>query len=449
MRMTVRYEEDPKDTRRFECLHMGDWCLFDLALLAVDWISLATVMLSGYRGTASFLRVLRVAKVMRLARIARLVRMSRVARTLDDWVDRRASGWKSLIKMVCILGIALLFGHLVSCAWYAIASFPSDTGRSWLELRVGDDRIYTGMNTLFLYTSSLHWSVAQMTLGCNEIVSTNSGERVFSVLLLFVGMFLSSTLVSAFSATLIDCQMQARERNEQVRLLRRFLAQNPIDMALSIRIQQQVEHRIRRVPMLKDTDVPALKLIASSLRAELRFEIFRDHIIRYPLFRIWTNLSLVTAQEFCAECIDFAVPQPSDIFFSSSHLCNDAYFIVNGKIKYTQYPESSVVGVKTETYVQNQWMCEAALWTKWIHVGDAEALDAVKLVVVPCDRLLETMKKHRVIHQITAEYCKQFCSRICECRQWRNVTYTVFQVASVVESLGGPRKHRQHHTEAV
>lgn len=419
---------------------MFAWLAIDFALVAGDW---ASVFMLAWGESTNFLRILRIAKAVRLVRIVKLFQMSRLARAIDDWMDRHVQGgWQACIKVSGTLFITFLCGHLVSCAWFALGSgIPSDTGARWLDKEIGQSRTYNDLEVPFLYTTALHWSVAQMTLGCNEIISSNTWERVFSISMLLFGLLLSSTLVSALSATLINFQMQSSEQNEKLRTLRRFLAQQTVDLALSYRVQQQVEQRIQRRPALTDKDVPALELLSSSLRAELRFEIFMHHLLRHPLFRLWANLSTRVAQDLCADSLDFIFPQVCDSVFHAGELCHQAYFLVRGCITYTQTPDSSVVKTDEETVVdKDSWLCEGAIWTLWITVGSAVAREKSQLLTVPAEKVLGTMKKHRVIQELTCDYCLTYCLRIRSARpphsDWPTDLYVPFsEFGDIVVSM--------------
>ena len=418
--------------------------VLDAALLATDCVILATTFTPHHDAfTTSHVRVLRVVKVTRLVRFSRVLQSASFRQTLDDWLDRKMPhGLRALVNILFIFMVALLLGHLLACAWFAIGSLPGDTGNSWLEAPVnfrGTSHRFGSLNTFFLYTSSLHWSIAQMTLGCNEIVSTTSAERLFSVLLLFIGLFLSSTLVSAFSATLIEYQMQRREQLDQMRLVRQFLSQNAIGLGLSLRIQGQIERQFRQKPILQERDVAALTFLSKPLQRKLRFEMYKGTLLCFPPFRIWMNLSVAVAKEVCAGCTDFLLFQPNDVIFSAGKASEKMYFIVNGKMKYIQDPNSSVERVRKETPVEMQWMCEAALWIKWTHVGDVETVQPSKLISITSDVLHSAVRQHRVIWDISLAYCTQFCKKMRSAKppeRWPSDIFVPWEFSDLVMAMG-------------
>eukprot|EP00971_Amphidinium_carterae_P261948 5195798-Amphidinium_carterae.2 len=59
-----------------------------------------------------------------------------------------------------------------------------------------NDEVIQRYGDTFTYSSSFHWTLAQITLGAMEINPTNSYERSFCVVLLLVGMIFNATIVS-------------------------------------------------------------------------------------------------------------------------------------------------------------------------------------------------------------------------------------------------------------
>merc|ERR1711920_478330 len=57
-------------------------------------------------------------------------------------------------------------------------------------------------------------------------------------------------------------------------------------------------------------------------------------------------------------------------------------------------------------------LCEAALWTEWIHVGRAEATTACELLEIHGERLVESVGRDMIIMDIANEYCIHFHRRV-------------------------------------
>uniref|UniRef100_A0A7S0ZN82 Cyclic nucleotide-binding domain-containing protein n=1 Tax=Noctiluca scintillans TaxID=2966 RepID=A0A7S0ZN82_NOCSC len=222
---------------------------------------------------------------------------------------------------------------------------------------------------------------------------------------------------------MVSFQMRRTEQNEAMRILRQYLRQNKVDSSLSLRVRQQVEKRLQDRAILKESDATGLMLLSSSLRAELRFDMFGRHLIKHPLFRLWHDLSRSFAQDICVSAVEVKhVPADSDLFLAGS-AADVAYCQITGCLNYVQDPESSVVKDAVVKLVDpNVWLSEAALWTKWIHVGTAVAVRHSKLIAVNAEEVLRCLPKHRLIHEVSQEYSIQFHRSVISARppwsQW-------------------------------
>ena len=96
---------------------------------------------------------------------------------------------------------------------------------------------------MFLYTTSLHWAVTQMTPGSMGVVPSNSFERVWNIGFLIISLFCSAMVVSQLSARIIGYQMKNNQRSTQSSKLTLYLSENNVPFALAQSIQMQVRAR--------------------------------------------------------------------------------------------------------------------------------------------------------------------------------------------------------------
>lgn len=401
--------------------YLRTWFVLDISIVICDWLSISFIAASETAPTS--LKLIRFAKVGRLLRVAGLLRMIRFAKTTEELLDRYiVEEVKVAFKTLSIFFAILWLTHIISCCWYFIGCCgPSDTGGRWLELPAssGDPPTFLKSNDVFKYVTAFHWAIAQITLGANDVDSTNTMERTFNILLLLLGLLFSATLVSSLSATMIDLQVQTHDKNEKLRLLRQYLRENQVDTTLAVRINKQAEHRIRKRAKLAPGDVEALMILSTSMQAELQFSICRRHIVFHPLFRAWSNLAPVAAQELCYQAVGFRYLQPMDDIFLSHEESQQAYFIIKGTMSYTQDPvplmdDRVVTGISVPptTIEPRSWLSEASLWSHWVHVGTAVARTKGQLMVVEAQGLAMALGKHRIVEDLTRAYGQHFHRRL-------------------------------------
>ena len=388
--------------------YVRTWFGFDLAIVLSDWTSLLILATFETEGLTS-VKMLRFLKISRVLRGAGVLRMVRVARIIGDYLDRTLTeGSRLLLKFVAAFFCVLWVNHVVCCTWWVIGmGARTDTGLRWVSTSLPGGFIYEEMPTLFQYTTSFHWSIAQLTLGAVEINPVNSVERMYTVGLLVLGLLVGISLVSLLSAEMMDFTMRKQDRVQKMSYLRTFLAEHHVNSKLAYRVTQQAETRIRKRAKLTDRDVDAIQLLSSTLRTELRYEIFQRQMSSHPLFRLWGHLSEITAGEFCAEAVGAQYMNKGDVLFRAGDEGVSAYYLEEGSVQYKQIPQTSPVQDEMVTPVgEDTWLSEAALWMEWIHVGSPEVDVPAKLLTVNSDRMLKAMMRHGLITVITIAYAR-------------------------------------------
>ena len=133
--------------------------------------------------------------------------------------------------------------------------------------------------------------------------------------------------------------------------------------------------------------------------------------LRYPLFLTWSQMHSLEFQRLCSS-VEMRFLSGYDTLFTASQTANEAYYLVSGTLAYTQEPATSLVTEKcTDMILKGSWICEAAFWSFWVHVGSAEARTKCQLVVVTADALFKA-SGHGMIHRLTLDYGHQFCRRL-------------------------------------
>lgn len=229
-----------------------------------------------------------------------------------------------------------------------------------------------------------------------------------NIVMLLLGLVLSSTFVSALSATLVGYQMQSSAVNDQMRLLRKFLRERNVPSLVAFRVTKQAQHRIQQQVAIREDAVTILDTLSPSLLSELRESMYRSAVLTHPLFVLWESFTTSTFQGLTDMC-DFQFCGPGDDVFLAGTRCFRVVFLMKGTLTYSQYPDSSVVAFTTNRPVEpDTWLCEAAIWCDWIHVGGAATTESSQLLVVEASRVVEVATKHRIISDVTREYCRQF-----------------------------------------
>jgi len=96
-------------------------------------------------------------------------------------------------------------------------------------------------------------------------------------------------------------------------------------------------------------------------------------------------------------------------------LAPNAYMAVQGDLVYTQRPISSMVDEDESTDVPaGTWMCEAALWVRWRHVGQMTATNMCRIMAINAEALIAVVMSSSgaLIKTVTMTYAKNYHQRV-------------------------------------
>lgn len=414
------YHDDALVTRKIPIAksYLKSYFLIDLFVVIFDWSFLAflTADQSGDRAVA----LLRAMKLIKLIRILELLRMS--SRLLGRWnlyAERRFSELSQLVMSMVVPTLYILWCmHFLACLFYAVGSAKlGNGGRSWFrgldEPDVGIE--FENSPLINQYLAAYHWTIATISCAGNfEAPVTNPSERGVMIFTLVLGFIFGSVFISFLSAAIVDYEMKRNAKSSSLRDLRRYLAENQVCLATYQRVVKHAEKRLRTSDRLKEGDVDALSHLSRSLITDLRLEIQWPPLRCHPLFHLYELLDEDLPRRFCNDVLSSTDLYVGDELFKECDLAEAAHILTSGLLQYVQAPQTSKVANLTQTDVgPGSWLSEAALFSLWMHVGNAYAKLSSRLLIINATALSKTiLRRDPVIHAIAIEYGREFHRRI-------------------------------------
>lgn len=323
------------NSRRVAIQYMKTFFALDLVIVMTDWLSIIfTAMSEGeevsFGGVAGMFRISKLSRLLRIVSLLRIVRMrSRVP--LDAFIPAsilqhvHLSG--KFAKTICLV---LTMSHFMSCAWYAMGR---SSNRSWLDLPRADGSYHeTGFWDAYL--TSFHFSIAQVTQGCMDVYPLNYWERTFNILSCLIGLLFGTMLVGSLSATLVRFESMQEERTTKMNCLLRYLRQNNFDRMTQLQVRKQARARLNDEVLLREDQVDILELLSTTLKHQLREELFMPHLRHHAVFRLWLWFDRSASEQLCYEGCKFVYLHLGDDLFTPGKLMNVAYLIVRGDLEY-------------------------------------------------------------------------------------------------------------------
>lgn len=406
--------------------YLRTWFAIDLLVVGPDWVM--TIM-----GSSSNVGKLgRLLKAARVIRVLRLLRLLKLRRLVNELYDRIASELMFIIvELIKLLTFILVLNHLVACSWYLVGYIGKITGarKNWLE-DVGMTPAW-GEDLAWRYFTSLHWSITQFTPASMDISATNTGERIFSIFILFFALVALSSVISSVSSAMTVIRNMSGDRQKQFWMLRRYLTQRKVTKELSGRIVKYLEHRLQsKSNVLLQSRVMFLTQLSDHLANQLSFETNSPTLAYNKFFEATMKEHPTVMYRICSVAlkqVDYAL---DDEVFAEGELAMAMYFVRTGTFAY-----------RTSFMLEKKsYFSEAALWTPWYHRGDLACADEIgELIGVVSKEFGNVMRSNPKTWDFALEYAHLMVDWMnsMEKTQLTDVTHIVLEVDFAKRSLRG------------
>lgn len=358
------------------------WFFFDVSLVILGWIGLALDLYGQ-----DFVKEWRLARYLRMLRCAKLDQVQQkllVAVSSDCMV--------LVVKVSLYVAWIVLWVHTSACAWYLVGT-RNDEG--WVRQN-GVPETLPGN-----YVVSVHWAIAQMQGNIDVFPGVLvPEERAFAALHILVSVIALATFVSKLTTA-----MQARDanhaiKNREVNLARTFCKGHQISTPLSQRVTQYIEWKQQVNTAGGEHETDLMAILPLDLRRSLLDEVRSPMLLLHVIFLAfqtshWRFFRCLSADSLVSESY-----LPGVNIFSFGVVCERMYFITHGHTNYLHYNpllqaltqnqnqrnmanlisigygqdtevrENLLKHFKPRKVTKETCLCEATLWTHWVHAGD-------------------------------------------------------------------------------
>lgn len=403
--------------------YLRTWFVPDVLINSVDIATLIFELLSD--GDSSYSRAAPLAmRAGRILKINKLLRIFVFMRRLRERVGLVIPPQLQVVGLGTKLVITLLWcNHVICCLWYFIGeNGATDTGYTWLDLSLKTgDGTYRDVPMLYQYSTSLHWSITQMTPGSMAVVPQNSIERFFNVACLFVGLFVGALLVSQLSARMVKMQLENQEQHSRMANLNAYLVENKIGWNVRTRVHHQIAERVNMQKRLTPKDVPLLNVLSTSLKKEVCFASFAHHLMSHTLFCAWGNMDRKLLESICLHAVELVSLSIDDDLFTPHTEADKVYLVMKGVLRYSTDDSPAIrclwdymKEMPGDMADPGTWVSEVALWLEWSYVGTLTSVTKCELLAIRVPILLEHLTKNHKVRALNYHYARAFIRMITE-----------------------------------
>jgi len=346
----------------------------DISLLSVEYTTFALILSlpDGRAARATrFLRMLRYTKSLKIGKMRRLIRRI-LARVKSP---AKLTIFSTFGRLMCLLGLC----HIGACAWFQVSkSYNNEDGLY---------RYVQSESQFRQYMQCLQMCMSTMGFGHVDIFPVTLGELICAVLFGTASMVGLTLWVGDVITSMIWLQDLNRADREREMRMRDFLRDHDVSWNLRNRVWALCSDG-KGSHVVREEEVELFKKLPENMMQELRAEVFVPVLTNHPFFGVY-SVSLTADRHAMynlikKEAMGYVQMELDGEVFSERETAEYMYFVVTGTIAY-RWKETIQVHEK-------EWLAEAALWLKWIHVGQAMATRTVDMVQLDASMFREIMK---------------------------------------------------------
>jgi len=396
-----------KALRRY--VRVVDGLLLDLVMVGCDWV-LFLMSSTSFVGTARSIKILKAIRVIRVLRTMRIFRLAQLSNKYMPQIRylTRSVGATVVLGLARVMVLLLITNHFLACCWCWIGKESRLAGdATWL-----DSTDYLPSLALDeTYAVAFHWSLTQF-VGSMDVNAQNTGERLYTIGVLLMGFLVMSVVPPTITTLMTTYQNSATENTEVMRQLTDYLQDNNISQNLGVRVQRAAVNSMRvERQKLPEDKVLLLGQITVHLQAEVKYEVFGPLLMSHPFFRRLHDMYPEAFLGICLKAVTrFALAANECMFQAGLLSASPGMLIVkSGRLMYR-----NELSDEETVLLPGDWVCEASLWTQWVHCGELWAVKDSALLHIDSSLLQEVIGRSSGVNGFKKREPHRYAERFVE-----------------------------------
>ncbi|CAE7698344.1 Potassium voltage-gated channel subfamily H member 6 [Symbiodinium microadriaticum] len=355
--------------------YITHWFVADLSMIVIDAVSLFAFE-DDTLEALTLLRLLRNIRLLRLLKMSdRFTLLREIFSSLEYELEWTSVYLATFMGILQHLGVIALLCHFTGCAWYGLGGMTT-ADATWVkdhaELR-GLHVNGSGGSVMYMYATSVHWSLTQFTPAAMDVVATNTPERIFSVVICLGGLIAFSFFLGTINQSFAKLRSLTAQDTRQRKLVRRYVADKHVSADLSSEILACIRQRGLGKAMGKIvfSDIKAFESLPHKLMRRLQEEVGIPVLEKHGMFKYLTYLSISDVSRTCHSALTEQSIVYGEEVFQAGSVSTGMYLLQSGHLAYTWEASPHIL----EDVLPDQRASEAALWVRWEHRGRMACAD--------------------------------------------------------------------------
>lgn len=367
-----------RNPRKVALHYFKTWFGPDICVVLMDWFILITGM---YAGASRSWRAGKLVKAFRILRAVRLIRVVKFVKMLMNAMDKATT-----IRMVVYLKAAymaltlFMISHYMGCYWYMMSTIVSSSWTTWVTYYELE-----GAPVSTLYLHSLYWSVSQSGCGGVNMFPTNAVERIFASIANIAWNLLILLCLACSTVWALQLRDSFLPQEKMEAGIRAYLTEKSVSS--TVRIDVLRYFRLNWTKWSRKThamDVQFFTNLPVFLKVELYKQVYAPLLTHHPML---AQLPGHLMDPLCLLAVTEKHYLTEKRLFNKGDEAKEMIFVRNGELSY--YLDIS----RPITLCEGEWICEAALWLRWRHLGWLVSKTSCDLVEIDVPRFLAVMSE--------------------------------------------------------
>lgn len=292
------------DIRKVAMRYLGGGFIFDVATsIPVSFVELAIarqcsdMAMSGERldamsADSNILRIIRTSKALRVARLLRAFKIVARLKSIIGFMSLIGDYLRIPPYVLRITKIGMLITmlvHVCTCAFYLIRSTSNDEAvfHDFLDVEMLSHNPREDLSSKYVL-SFYFVNTVFCTIGFGDIAGTNNVERLFCVVLFYLGVFVFGSLLVEVQDAIQKAGLDRRDREQELNSMISFLRAEDVPRVLErymvkwadfgMREQQRYENRVK-----------VLAMVPTQIHRQIMHALHQGLLSSVPLFTRMDN----------------------------------------------------------------------------------------------------------------------------------------------------------------
>ncbi|OMJ92857.1 hypothetical protein SteCoe_4307 [Stentor coeruleus] len=274
----------------------------------------------------NFFRIIRFARIYRISKLLKLLKRFRPSLNSIK-VSSSDSLKNAIVNFVYFWFIFMLSVHIFGCIWYYIGNIHENSMISWRErYRINDLALSDK------YLASIYYVFLTLTtVGYGDIIPTNNTEKLFTVIMMFFGVFLYSFTVSSIITIISSNVSQELELKHKLSVIKELAFHSEFPLDLTKKIKDSLKQKSLFTHLIYNNILDEISKLSSNLRTELLEHIHRQ--ITDGLFFFESKPQVFISG--LAMKMSLQTYKLKDYLYEEYNIADEVYFLKAGYVKMT------------------------------------------------------------------------------------------------------------------